>query len=426
MNGTKEVYKTIKRSISATTSGLVNGTSKLTNSSSSSKSDIKHWIHPPELLTQGKVTYACRFLGQIEVSEPKGTHVVRDAIHAIRFRLQVNRGITGHSGSKLRKVEIQISIDGLTVSDKQTNAMLHKHPLHRISFCADDKQDKKVFSYIAKTGQTKHECFVFLSDKMAEEITLTIGEAFDLAYEKYVKKRGKELEEQRQLILLRKRVAELEEENGRLKAELSGYKFRNSNGGSHFDDLPNFVPSLPSTPIPPVPAILAGNKPNAGHTPPPLEPPPPQPPRRSNPVHSQSATANNPNQPDMLFTLNDLFNRERQGPDVDTRLKNLQLHALEDLFDDEFDPRAEEKRSASEPKESITEPNKQTSNNSIQDFEELLKRVDAKLSEMQAGFSYGKMASGDTGDCGTWRKDLGDMDETNTPQPSCSTSNNAP
>lgn len=36
---------------------------------------------------------------------------------------------------------------GLTVSDKQTNAMLHKHPLHRISFCADDKQDKKGISF---------------------------------------------------------------------------------------------------------------------------------------------------------------------------------------------------------------------------------------------------------------------------------------
>lgn len=28
----------------------------------------------------------------------------------------------------------------------------------------------------------KHECYVFLSDKMAEQITLTVGEAFDLAY----------------------------------------------------------------------------------------------------------------------------------------------------------------------------------------------------------------------------------------------------
>lgn len=28
----------------------------------------------------------------------------------------------------------------------------------------------------------KHECFVFISTKLASEITLTIGQAFDLAY----------------------------------------------------------------------------------------------------------------------------------------------------------------------------------------------------------------------------------------------------
>ena len=82
--------------------------------------------------------------------------------------------------------------------DLKTRVILYKHPLNRISFCADDKmvtivsdrsinidwiQDKRVFSYIAKADDGKHQCFVFLSDKMAENITLTIGEAFDLAYE---------------------------------------------------------------------------------------------------------------------------------------------------------------------------------------------------------------------------------------------------
>ncbi|VDM83891.1 unnamed protein product [Strongylus vulgaris] len=61
---------------------------------------------------------------------------------------------------------------------------LHRYPLQKISFCADDKQDKRIFSFITKSeaDPLRHECFVFLSDKMAEQITLTVGEAFDLAY----------------------------------------------------------------------------------------------------------------------------------------------------------------------------------------------------------------------------------------------------
>ena len=53
---------------------------------------------------------------------------------------KVNKGITGHSGSKQKKVDIHISVDGLTIVDNKTKMILHKYPLHMISFAADDKQ----------------------------------------------------------------------------------------------------------------------------------------------------------------------------------------------------------------------------------------------------------------------------------------------
>lgn len=65
---------------------------------------------------------------------------------------------------------------------------------------------------------------------MAEKIKSTISQAFDLAYEviykffkiynnfkKFVRKNGDDLEKQKQMLLLRKRVAELEAENKELK-----------------------------------------------------------------------------------------------------------------------------------------------------------------------------------------------------------------
>ncbi|UYV60995.1 GULP1, partial [Cordylochernes scorpioides] len=44
-----------------------------------------------------------------------------------------------------------------------------QYPLHRISYCADDKSDKKFFSFVAKESEEKekpHRCFVFISDKL--------------------------------------------------------------------------------------------------------------------------------------------------------------------------------------------------------------------------------------------------------------------
>jgi len=44
--------------------------------------------------------------------------------------------------------------------------IMHQYALHRISYCADDKSDKKMFTFIAKAGETnQHFCYVFDSEK---------------------------------------------------------------------------------------------------------------------------------------------------------------------------------------------------------------------------------------------------------------------
>lgn len=136
--------------------------------------------------------------------------------------------------------------------------------LHRISFCADDKTDKRIFTFICKDSESnKHLCYVFDSEKcvrhdlkklfviftycfgtftsnlngylnvaqktngqtkhcwwcyyendlscicrfQAEEITLTIGQAFDLAYKKFLESGGKDVETRKQIGGLQKRVS---------------------------------------------------------------------------------------------------------------------------------------------------------------------------------------------------------------------------
>ena len=54
----------------------------------------------------------------------------------------------------------------------------------------------------------------------AEEITLTIGQAFELAYKKFLDTNSKELETKKSLLVLQKRIALLERENGILRTRL--------------------------------------------------------------------------------------------------------------------------------------------------------------------------------------------------------------
>jgi len=139
------------------------------------------------------------------VDQPKGIEVVKDAIRKLQFAQQMKKAETG-TQEKFKKLEITISIKGVAIQEPRTHKILHQFPLYNISYCADEKGVKKFFSFIAKTVKTTnntmdtngynngssssssskpeetHECFVFISNKLASDITLTIGQAFDLAY----------------------------------------------------------------------------------------------------------------------------------------------------------------------------------------------------------------------------------------------------
>ncbi|MXQ80504.1 hypothetical protein E5288_WYG006291 [Bos mutus] len=157
---------------------------------------------------------AVKFLGSTEVEQPKGTEVVRDAVRKLKFARHIKKS----EGQKIPKVELQISIYGVKILEPKTKEVQHNCQLHRISFCADDKTDKRIFTFICKDSESnKHLCYVFDSEKCAEEITLTIGQAFDLAYRKFLESGGKDVETRKQIAGLQKRIQDLETENMELK-----------------------------------------------------------------------------------------------------------------------------------------------------------------------------------------------------------------
>lgn len=61
---------------------------------------------------------------------------------------------------------------------------------------------------------------MFISDKLAEEITLTIGQAFELAYRRFLETSGKDLESQRRAMIAQQKIKRLEQENSIFKQRL--------------------------------------------------------------------------------------------------------------------------------------------------------------------------------------------------------------
>ena len=178
----------------------------------------KRWIHDDSLLVGGHVAYLVKFLGNVEVEQPKGLEIVREAIKKLEFQEHLRRS----EGEKIKRIELTISIDGVAIREPKTKQNIYQFPLHRISYCADDKSDRKYLSFITKVQEDsdRHECFVFVSDKLSEEITLTIGQAFELAYRKFLDASGRDFDTKKELVQARKRIQELERKVSELEQKL--------------------------------------------------------------------------------------------------------------------------------------------------------------------------------------------------------------
>ena len=98
--------------------------------------------------------------------------MVKQTFQKLKFNQQLKKSEAGSGNAKTPKAELTISVSGVTIQEPKSKKVLHEYPLHRISYCADDKAEKRFFSFIAKDADsTKHTCFVFLSDKLVSNIT---------------------------------------------------------------------------------------------------------------------------------------------------------------------------------------------------------------------------------------------------------------
>lgn len=187
---------------------------------SSKNAAQKRWIHEDSLLIVGHVAYLVKYLGHVEADQPKGLDTVRESIKKLEFQEHLRRS----EGEKIKRIELTISIGGVAIRDPKTKENLHQFPLHRISYCADDKSERKYLSFIAKVqdNDDRHECFVFVSDKLSQEIALTIGQAFDLAWRKFLDASGNDFDARKELVQAKKKIQELERKVVELETKLGG------------------------------------------------------------------------------------------------------------------------------------------------------------------------------------------------------------
>ncbi|XP_040193067.1 low density lipoprotein receptor adapter protein 1 [Rana temporaria] len=146
--------------------------------SSKHKKLPENWTDTRETLLEGML-FHIKYLGMTLVEQPKGEELSASAVKRIVATAKAG-------GKKLQKVLLKVTPRGIILYDSITNQLIENVSIYRISYCTADKLHDKVFAYIAQSQQNETlECHAFLcaKRKMAQAVTLTVAQAFKVAFE---------------------------------------------------------------------------------------------------------------------------------------------------------------------------------------------------------------------------------------------------
>ncbi|CAH0564364.1 unnamed protein product [Brassicogethes aeneus] len=123
------------------------------------------------------VTFKLKYLGSTVVEKITGDSISTEAVKNIIKTSKAGR-------KKLQRVNVNISIKGISVCDLQGNDIL-KVSIYRISNCSTDPTHKQIFSFVSTDTNETMECHAFVCSKrkIAETVTLAVAQAFGTAYE---------------------------------------------------------------------------------------------------------------------------------------------------------------------------------------------------------------------------------------------------
>ncbi|CAH1724836.1 unnamed protein product [Aphis gossypii] len=145
---------------------------------------ITQWRHQPAALVTGNVKYIASYLGSTEVKEPRGTESTKQSIQKLKH------AVANGAQRTLPEVALVISYRGVRFMDPMSGSLVCEHEIRNIDCACQDADDLNHFAYITKDHHTSsHYSHVFSVSSMdqATEIILTLGQAFEVAYQMALK-----------------------------------------------------------------------------------------------------------------------------------------------------------------------------------------------------------------------------------------------
>lgn len=154
------------------------------------RSSLKHkklceeWGENREPVLDG-VTFFVKYVGSCLVDQAKGERSTAEAIKTIVAMAKT-------SGKKLERVAFLVNPSRVRIVDQPSQQQRLEVPIYRISYCSADAYYDHIFAFIAVNKNETLECHAFLcpKKKIAHAVTLTIAQAFNIAFEVWQNTKG--------------------------------------------------------------------------------------------------------------------------------------------------------------------------------------------------------------------------------------------
>lgn len=148
------------------------------------------WDVNREAVTEG-VAFYLKYLGSTLLDELPQGESYGEGVSSRAVQRIVDMART--QGRKLNKVNLKVSPHGIKVTDMESKEILIDVSIYRISFCTADKNHDKLFAFIARNSINETmECHAFYcaKQKIAQAVTLTVSQAFNLAKDQWEKSKN--------------------------------------------------------------------------------------------------------------------------------------------------------------------------------------------------------------------------------------------